>query len=294
MKKLLTSAGLSILLAITLNTSVSAQTVPKLINFQAYLTDSAGTPLEGTHSVIFAIYDAESGGTNLWSETQSVTVTKGVANVLLGSIKPLINTTTSADLFVEENRYLGVRVGGDPEMVPRKRIVSAAYALNADKLDGFDFDTDMAYGQFHCVTKKDLTTSWADLDNLVVTDNVTTKNISLNADGITIEFAKTGIYRIDFYVLYTSTGGTEIVVARAIKNSTEIKASYTKTLVNTIGFPGSGNNSFLVDITSTSDTIHFEIGAASLNADVGDTDNVEPDPTTRTVFNCTVVKINGT
>ncbi|UCD84973.1 MAG: tail fiber protein [Deltaproteobacteria bacterium] len=139
MKKTLTLAGLSILLAFTLTAPAGAQTqtVPQLINFQAYLTNSLGTPLNGPQTVTFAIYNVKAGGAPLWSEIQVVTVNKGVTDVLLGNANPLTNTTTTPDaLFAGGTRYLGVKVGTDTEMVPRKRITSVGYALNAGMLNG--------------------------------------------------------------------------------------------------------------------------------------------------------------
>jgi hypothetical protein len=55
-----------------------------------------------------------------------VTVEKGIFNVLLGSVNPIPDTVFPGDV-----RYLGVKVGGDPEMSPRKAIVSVAYAYRS-------------------------------------------------------------------------------------------------------------------------------------------------------------------
>ena len=46
--------------------------VPPQINFQGRLTDSSGNPLTGSNfDIKFLIYAAASGGTALWSETQT-------------------------------------------------------------------------------------------------------------------------------------------------------------------------------------------------------------------------------
>ena len=106
-----------------------------LINYQGKLTDKTGKPLDTTLPVTFRIYD--SGGTSLWEETQTVTVAKGIFNVLLGTATTLPDST-----FNEPVRYLGVIVSGQ-EMLPRQRIATAPYAahaLNTDKVGGFDAD----------------------------------------------------------------------------------------------------------------------------------------------------------
>jgi hypothetical protein len=98
---------------------------PNLLNYQGVLKNSGGTPQTGTFSLMFRLYDAASGGTLLWTETQpSVSVTNGLFSVLLGSV-----TALSPSNFSGSNRWLGVTVGADPEMMPRQQIASVAYAL---------------------------------------------------------------------------------------------------------------------------------------------------------------------
>ena len=114
--------------------------VPQRINFQGMLTDADGIPVaDGDYAMTFAIYDAASGGTQRWSETQTVPVAGGVYNVVLGQPG---NAIDPADM--DGQRYLGVRVGGDLEMIPRQPITATAFALrsavsdDADTLDGLD------------------------------------------------------------------------------------------------------------------------------------------------------------
>lgn len=105
--------------------AINAQ-VPEEINFQGYLTDSGGNPLNGDYSMQFSLYDVDTGGIALWSETQPVTVVDGIYNIALGSSSPL-----SSDLFGGP-RYLGVQIGADSEMTPRQVVSSVAYSLYAD------------------------------------------------------------------------------------------------------------------------------------------------------------------
>jgi len=107
--------------------------IPRLINFQGRLSkDTLGTPVkDSTYSILFTIYDAFTGGTNLWSETQSVATKGGTFNVNLGSATALPDT-----IFDDTTRYLGITVGTDPEMTPRQRIVSMAYGYRVRTVDG--------------------------------------------------------------------------------------------------------------------------------------------------------------
>ncbi len=108
-------------------------TIPKLLNFQGVLRNGSGAPLSNsTVSVEFKIYDAALNGNAKWMETQSVTTdTFGFFNVVLGSLTPIEDS-----VFKEMDRYLGVKVGTDPELLPRVRLVSVAYANRVSTVDG--------------------------------------------------------------------------------------------------------------------------------------------------------------
>jgi hypothetical protein len=103
--------------------------VPQTINYQGYLTDSSGTPINGIVQMTFSIYDVETGGTPLWSETQSVTVNNGIYNVNLGAVNPI-------NLLFDTQYYLGIQVETDAEMTPRQPFTSVGYAFTADTLKG--------------------------------------------------------------------------------------------------------------------------------------------------------------
>jgi len=104
--------------------SFSSAQVPQMINYQGKLTNPSGAPVTDTLQMVFTIYADEAGTTPLWTETQStVEILKGVFNVLLGSVNPIFYS-----VFDGTTRYLGVSVGGDPEITPRKAMVSVPYA----------------------------------------------------------------------------------------------------------------------------------------------------------------------
>jgi hypothetical protein len=117
-------------LSVFLTTLVSAQ-VPQMINYQGKLTTNTGAPVNDTLQMVFTIY-SDSGGTNpLWTETQSaVLVEKGVFNVLLGSVDSI-----PYSVFDGSIRYLGVKIGDDPEITPRKLMVSVGYAFHSSTAD---------------------------------------------------------------------------------------------------------------------------------------------------------------
>jgi len=103
------------------------------MNYQGYLTDSGGASVNDTVSMIFRIYDVESGGSALWSETQNgVVVSDGLFSVLLGSETPLNEST----FHENPSLWLGTTVGSDEEMAPRELLTSAPYAMVSDVPDG--------------------------------------------------------------------------------------------------------------------------------------------------------------
>ncbi len=60
----------------------AVDTIPQFMNFQGFLTDSAGIPLDGNHAVRFGIYE---DGTRIWySEYNTVAIDDGFFAVRLG------------------------------------------------------------------------------------------------------------------------------------------------------------------------------------------------------------------
>ena len=99
--------------------------VPQTMSYQGLLTDGSGTPVaDGSYSLAFTIYDAETGGTSLWSETQgAVQVSRGNFSVTLGSVTPLT-------MAFNAPYWLGISVNGGAEMTPRTNLAASPYALS--------------------------------------------------------------------------------------------------------------------------------------------------------------------
>ncbi|MGH7597842.1 MAG: tail fiber domain-containing protein, partial [bacterium] len=80
----------------------------------------------GTFTLVFAIFSTATGGTALYSETQSVTVSNGVFNVLIGSVNPVPLTLFDSG----PDRYLEITVNGTV-LTPRRRFGSVPYAFTS-------------------------------------------------------------------------------------------------------------------------------------------------------------------
>ncbi len=109
-----------------------------LISYQGRLTDAAGVPLSGDYQMRFALYDVPTNGSPCWEETQTVTVSEGLFNVLLGSANSIDHSCLTGDV------YLGIKVGDDSEMTPRELLTSVPYAVHAGIQDGAVTTTKLA------------------------------------------------------------------------------------------------------------------------------------------------------
>ncbi|MCD4813757.1 hypothetical protein K8S19_08715 [bacterium] len=115
-----------ILLAITLiviAAGVSAD-IPNTLNYQGRLMDSVQQPVvDGQYSVAFRLYTAESGGTMVWEEAQSVVTNNGYFNTVLG------NSTALTPAIFNKPLWVGIQVGINVEMTPRQKLGTSAYAM---------------------------------------------------------------------------------------------------------------------------------------------------------------------
>ena len=99
-----------------------ADEVTSEINYQGRLTDSSGSPLTGTYTMTFRLYEAATGRTvALATDTHTVDITDGLFNTG-------IDFGTSD--FDGRELWLGVKVGADSEMTPRQELRPVPYALS--------------------------------------------------------------------------------------------------------------------------------------------------------------------
>ncbi|MCD4813753.1 hypothetical protein K8S19_08695 [bacterium] len=114
---------LSILLVIVMAPGVFAD-IPNTLNYQGRLMDSVQQPVvDGQYSVTFRLYAAESGGTMVWEEAQSVVTNNGYFNTVLGNLTALTPSSFNQPLWV------GIQVGTNAEMTLRQKLGTSAYAM---------------------------------------------------------------------------------------------------------------------------------------------------------------------
>lgn len=125
--------------------TASAASGPNIITYQGRVLNTNGVPVsDASVDMIFALYDASSGGTCLWSNSsascatstaRSVTLTNGLFSEDLGDTGDsyaAIGTSVFAD---NASVYLQVTIEGET-LSPRKQISSSPYAFNATRLNG--------------------------------------------------------------------------------------------------------------------------------------------------------------
>ena len=117
--------------ALPLRAPASANTSTGTIAYQGRLADADGNPLTDTYNMIFRLYDVASGGIFLWEElwtgSNSVQVSDGLFNVMLGSMEPIPQSVITG----HDSLFLGITVGTDDEMTPRVQLGSVPFAVQA-------------------------------------------------------------------------------------------------------------------------------------------------------------------
>lgn len=117
-------------LAIVLTSQFSLAQIPRIISYQGVLTDANGAVVsDGTYTLNLKLYEVSSGGTSLWSESQTVEVNGGIFNVILGN-------TIQFDITFDKQYWLGVSIGSDSELSPRIQLTTSPYSMSSQQIIG--------------------------------------------------------------------------------------------------------------------------------------------------------------
>jgi len=185
-KRSLFTVGLVALL--TVMVAFPAWAVPQVINYQGKLTDSGGSPLDGVYQMIFSLYELYTGGSDIWDEQQSVTVTDGIYSVQLGS-----GSGFPAGLFDDyPSLYLQVAIFTTGEgweiLSPRQHLTSTAFSMRAAKaedaetLDGKDSTEFSESGHDHSFEVITGTATDTQIPDSITINNAATADYAATAD----------------------------------------------------------------------------------------------------------------
>ncbi|MBI3192832.1 MAG: hypothetical protein HYZ34_00020 [Ignavibacteriae bacterium] len=123
------SIFITILILLSVLTFRSDAQIPRTISYQGVLTDNLGTPKsDGTYSFTFRLYESETGGTAIWSETKNLEVKRGLFYTMLGS-----QTAFGSSVNFEKPYWLSIQLASESEMTQRMPLTSVGYSLNASK-----------------------------------------------------------------------------------------------------------------------------------------------------------------
>jgi hypothetical protein len=115
---------LSVLIYMALGVLTGCVGLAPVMSHQGRLLDASGNPVpDGDYEVNYAIYQAETGGTAVYTETQTVNVQDGLFTTSIG-LSSLIDPTVFAG-----PTWLEVSVGGEV-LTPRQRMQGAPFAFS--------------------------------------------------------------------------------------------------------------------------------------------------------------------
>ncbi len=257
------------------STSVKAAN-PTTVSFQGKVVNAgatAGTNVtDGTYTFVFKLYSATSGGSALWTETDSsVTVTAGVFQVNLGANCPFFtanacNSSTPIDFNANPSLYLGITFNSDPagEMTPRVQLQSVPFAFNADKVGG------LTNAQLVQLTPSGGQQSGSVNVTSVITPSLTsTGALTINsgaATNVSIDSAGAGTAAMNI----GGANATSVAISRLGQTTTvngalsvNQNATFKQNVVMT--FTGTGNLAITSDLAGTVNGISF-IGTPSTTA----------------------------
>jgi len=179
------AAPRSMTLAGQVRTEGMTKAVPGQLSYQGYLVSATDSlAITATLELTFRLYDSESKGAELWSETHpAVEVNDGLFQVFLGSVTPFPD-----GLFDGTPLWLQTEVG--PEILaPRRPLVSTAYSHRANSAEML-----LDY------TLTDLDGRWVneeDLDHLNAADGSPGNAVYVDPTGQVGIGTQTPAYRLD-------------------------------------------------------------------------------------------------
>ena len=92
-----------------------------IISYQARINSP-----EGTHRFIFSIYDSQTGGKALCSDTQEIEISKSLISAQIAISDPLIFAS-------DTDRFLGVAIDATPELLPRTQLLTVPNAIFSER-----------------------------------------------------------------------------------------------------------------------------------------------------------------
>ena len=252
--------------ALVLPQIAQAASAPNIVTYQGRLLNANGIPVAtSSASMIFEFYTASSGGTCVWSNSsatcasataRTVTLTDGLFSENLGDTGASTPYAAIGDTIFADNAalYLQVTIGGET-LSPRKQIVAAPYALNADSLDGLNSDDDGATAA--------AVVAYNSAGNLAITGNPSGSGVEEGSLSV-----NPGSAAADETVLGVASGGSELF---RVDNEGDVFVTSDLTLTGgdlisssvTFNFLDAASNSTTIDIGGVTASLANTINIAT-------------------------------
>lgn len=121
----------TMILAVTFGANHLIAQIPRTLSYQGVFTDNAGKSRpDGSYAFTFRFYISPTTGTPIWSESKSLSVKSGLFSTVLGEQTPF-----GATVKFDQQYWLGIQVGNDPELSPRIPLTSVGYSFSALRAD---------------------------------------------------------------------------------------------------------------------------------------------------------------
>jgi hypothetical protein len=220
--------------------------ITKEISYQGKLTNTSGVAVaDGNYNMVLSLYTVSTGGTPVWTArgtvgtptTRSVAVANGIFSIMLGDTAAGDN---AINLDFNSTYYLGIKVGSDTEMAPRKKVGASGYAFNSDLLDGLDSATSGANAHIVATDASGNITATGDA-NVNGGDINSTTTLTLNPTG-NLNFQSSSYYVNESGQMVLNTdetvNGIDINTG-AISDVTTISSTYLNTAASYVDIIGS-------------------------------------------------------
>jgi hypothetical protein len=102
--------------------------IPSTISWQGVLTDENGNLLNGNYQITTKLYDSETASTALWSETQTIAIADGLANLTLGE------DVSFDTIHFNEPLWLEITIGSGTPLT-RIKFTAVPYAITAKNVE---------------------------------------------------------------------------------------------------------------------------------------------------------------
>jgi len=133
--------GMQLATLVTCGLAVNAfANPPQMINYQGRLVDGGALVHSNGMEVTLTLWDAPTGGSNVYQEVDSVDVVDGLYSTALGDNQFDGGASGLLDALntLGTNAWLGLKLGSGAELTPRERLLSAPFALKAKESASVD------------------------------------------------------------------------------------------------------------------------------------------------------------